>query len=242
MVFGAIEIFIALPLLVLFFRDQPVPSEKSAKIDGAADQPVAPEEAPLSLRQVMGMRVYWHLIASQVCISFCFLGITVHAVGIMTERGVEPATAVWGLSTFAAGGLAAKLVIGLLLDSIDTPRIIAPFALVSLISLLVIKFGHGEILGLSALFVFGFGCIACGPMAYLTTRYFGVRSFSKIYGSTVPIMTLLGAGSPVLAGLIYDLTGSYDLTLTAASFAMFAGFLLFLTLPLYRFRLKAIED
>lgn len=242
MIFGAIEIFVALPLLILFFRDREGARQERPITGRPADQNPVDAEPAIRLRQVMLTRVYWHLVATQVCISFCFLSIAVHAVGILTERGVDAATAVWGLSTFAAGGLAAKLVIGFLLDSIDTPRILAPFALVSLLSLLTLKFGHGEALGLTAMFVFGFGCIACGPVAYLTTRYFGVRNFSTIFGSTVPIMTLLGAGSPALAGLIYDLTGSYDLTLTAASIAMLTGCLLFLTLPRYRFGVKGTES
>lgn len=241
-VFGAIEIFVALPLLALFFHDRSASPAATANTSEEIVVRKAPSGDFISLKHVLTMPIYWHLVATQVCVAFCFLSITVHAVGILTERGVEPATAVWGLSTFAVGGLAAKLVIGLLLDSIDTPKVIAPFALISLLSLLVIQFGKGEVLGLSAMFAFGFGCIACGPMAYLTTRYFGVASFSTIYGSTVPIMTLLGSGSPVLAGLIYDLTGSYDLMLTAANLAMFAGFILFLTLPRYPFSLKQTND
>jgi dipeptide/tripeptide permease len=72
-------------------------------------------------------------------------------------------------------------------------------------------------------------------MAYLTTRYFGLLTFSTIFGSTVPIMILLGAGSPVLAGLIFDNTGSYALALTIAGLAMLAGLILFALLPPYRF-------
>ena len=235
--FGATEILIALPLLALFFWDRPLRAPQSA-MAATAQPPTSHPKPGAYLGQALKTRVYWHLVAGQVCISFCYLSVTVHAVGILTERGVAAATAVWGLSTFAAGGLSAKLIIGFLLDRVDTPRIIAPFAVLSLISLLIIRFGEGSALSLAALFGFGFGCVACGPMAYLTTRYFGVRAFSTIYGSTVPIMTFLGAGAPVLAGLIYDSSGSYDWALSAACIVMLVAVVLFLTLPPYRFRVN----
>lgn len=235
LVFGATEILIALPLLALFFWDRPRHASQSTTTAATTVEPASRQKTGAYLGQALKTRVYWHLVAGQVCISFCYLSVTVHAVGILTERGVAAATAVWGLSTFAAGGLSAKLVIGYLLDRVDTPRVIAPFAVLSLVSLLAIRFGEGSALSLAALFGFGFGCIACGPMAYLTTRYFGVRAFSTIYGSTVPIMTLLGAGAPVLAGLIYDSSGSYDWALSAACLVMLVALVLFLTLPPYRF-------
>lgn len=46
-------------------------------------------------------------------------------------------------------------------------------------------------------------------ITFLATRHFGMRNFGVLYG-TVLILVMLGfGGGPVLAGLIYDQTGSY---------------------------------
>jgi predicted MFS family arabinose efflux permease len=233
LLFGAAEIVIALPLLLLFFHERRTSVDDDANRAPAA--PIADEEAEpaFTIFEAMRKPIYWHLLAGQACIAYCFLSVAIHAVGILSERGVEPTTAVWGLSTFAVGGMVAKLIVGYLLDRFDTPQVMAPFALLALASLLLLQFGRGEIVSLSAMFFFGFGCTACGPMAYLMTRYFGLRSFSAVFGSTVPILILLGSGSPLLSGLIYDSTGSYAWALAIANLAMFAGFLTFLFLPSY---------
>ena len=51
--------------------------------------------------------------------------------------------------------------------------------------------------------------------AFLTPRYCGMRHFGKIYG-IVYIAIAVGSGlGPVSAGLIYDVTGSYDALIIA---------------------------
>ncbi|MCK9544129.1 MAG: MFS transporter, partial [Novosphingobium sp.] len=52
-------------------------------------------------------------------------------------------------------------------------------------------------------------------MAYLTTRYFGLRHYGKIYGVYAGIYGLgVGAGATI-AGGVFDRAGSYDPILIA---------------------------
>lgn len=44
---------------------------------------------------------------------------------------------------------------------------------------------------------------------YLLTRYFGLRSFSTLYGFTWTFYAAAGAVGPVLLGRAFDVTGSY---------------------------------
>src|SRR3984957_21311419 len=46
-------------------------------------------------------------------------------------------------------------------------------------------------------------------IAYLTSRYFGLRSFGVIYGFLFATFTLAGAVGPVLMGVGFDRLGSY---------------------------------
>ena len=52
-------------------------------------------------------------------------------------------------------------------------------------------------------------------IAYLTSRYFGLRAFSKIYSSAFAAFTLAAALGPLVMGVGFDLTGAYNAPLGA---------------------------
>ncbi len=220
------ELLIALPVLFTFFRER---TSTSAGVAAAQLQEVRPDGAPvINVREAISAETYWLLVGAQVAGLFAFMGTTTHAIGIMTERGVTPSMAVWGLSIFAAGGLVAQLLTGYLLDRFDTPRVIVPFALGSLASLVLLQVAHGEATVLAAIVLFGIGCGGQTSISsYFTTRYFGVRNFSTIYGSLFPILLLLGAPAPIVIGAIFDASGSYNLGLIALEVAIASSIVCF---------------
>ena len=69
---------------------------------------------------------------------------------------------------------------------------------------------------------------------YLLSRYFGLRSFSVLYGLTWTFYAIAGAIGPVLMGKAFDLTGSYEALLLRLSIGTFAVGSLMLVLPRYR--------
>src|SRR5690606_37832864 len=68
-----------------------------------------------------------------------------------------------------------------------------------------------------AIIIFGLAVGAeLDVIAYLAGRYFGIRSFGAIFGIIVGLMTLGSGLGPVVANLVYDLTGTYALVLLGA--------------------------
>ena len=63
-------------------------------------------------------------------------------------------------------------------------------------------------------------------IAFLVTRYFGQRSFGQIYGNIFMIFGLGSSCGRFLAGLIFDLAGSYNPALIGAAFALVAAVIL----------------
>jgi MFS family permease len=57
-------------------------------------------------------------------------------------------------------------------------------------------------------------------IAFLVTRYFGQRSFGQIYGYFFMIFGLGSSFGRFLAGLIFDLAGSYNPALIGAALAL----------------------
>jgi hypothetical protein len=68
---------------------------------------------------------------------------------------------------------------------------------------------------------------------YLLTRYFGLRSFSTLYGFTWTAYAVAGALGPVLMGKAFDATGSYTALLLAFSGGTFISAALYLFLRPY---------
>jgi hypothetical protein len=58
---------------------------------------------------------------------------------------------------------------------------------------------------------------------YLISRYFGLKSFSMLYGVTWTFYAVAGAIGPILMGKAFDVTGSYQALLTQLAFATFAA-------------------
>jgi nitrate/nitrite transporter NarK len=52
-------------------------------------------------------------------------------------------------------------------------------------------------------------------IAYLVSRYFGLRAFGEIYGYAFGTFTLGGVVGPLLMGIGFETTGSYHLVLGA---------------------------
>ena len=63
-------------------------------------------------------------------------------------------------------------------------------------------------------------------IAFLVTRYFGQRSFGQIYGYFFMIFGLGSSFGRFLAGLIFDLAGSYNPALIGAALALVVAVIL----------------
>jgi hypothetical protein len=72
-------------------------------------------------------------------------------------------------------------------------------------------------------------------IAYLVSRYFGLRSFGEIYGSTIRAFLLAGALGPLVMGAGFDWTGSYHAPLAALFTSTLLATVLMTCLGPYRY-------
>jgi MFS family permease len=107
------------------------------------------------------------------------------------------------------------LLIGRVFTGFFLDRFFGPYVAIILFSgvavgIALLWSGAGSGLTLLAAFLVGLGMGAeADIIAYLTSRYFGLRSFGEIYGYLFATFTLAGALGPVLMGLGFDRLGSY---------------------------------
>jgi len=69
---------------------------------------------------------------------------------------------------------------------------------------------------------------------YLVGKYFGLRSFSTLYGLTWTAYAIAGAIGPGIMGKAFDVTRSYQVLLSQLALLTLAAALLMLFLPRYR--------
>jgi MFS family permease len=77
---------------------------------------------------------------------------------------------------------------------------------------------------------------------YMTSRYFGLRDFGKVYSSLFAAFALAGALGPLLIGRDFDRTGSYSRPLAAFVVATLLASVLMNLLGPYRFRPPQLKD
>jgi len=68
---------------------------------------------------------------------------------------------------------------------------------------------------------------------YLVAKYFGLKSFSTLYGFTWTVYAIAGAIGPVIMGKAFDATGSYQTLLSILSILTLGAGALMLLLPKY---------
>ncbi|MFB3819343.1 MAG: MFS transporter [Candidatus Methylomirabilales bacterium] len=227
--FGLLVAAIALPLVVLFLRDDP--KELGLLADGVPAPPDAAPADPVSGPAASVARGlppgYWAIFAANLLRGTGMYALMVHQVAYMVDVGfTKIAAASYFSANFVlavAGGLAA----GLISDRVGRLRTYAGMALLYVMayaSLLLVR-GPDQLL-LLVLFVLSSGLAAGGvsPVfaAFLTDRLQGPR-----LGSLLGLQNIgFGIGAtlgPYLAGLLFDAQRSYVLAFVLAAAGMVAS-------------------
>jgi predicted MFS family arabinose efflux permease len=143
---------------------------------------------------------------------------------LLMGRGFSAPAAAAITGLFGIAVTSARLISGFLLDRYSGPRVAAVmFAGGAFACALLVYAGDSRLLcGLSVVLV---GLAAGGEAdigAYVTARYFGRAHYGAVYGLFYTIYCLGGGIGPLLAGVAYDRTGSYQ----ASLYTGVVGFLL----------------
>ncbi len=145
---------------------------------------------------------------------------------MVTKAGISRADAALIASLFGVSAFAGKLIAGWLMDRFTTTLIpFAAFALPAIGYFLLWQSPSSLLATSAAALINGFGGGASLPITtYLITRYAGVRHFGKIFGIVSSLLGLAGGLGPLLAGFVFDATGSHAaLMLVGACAALICG-------------------
>jgi MFS family permease len=225
-VLGAMVLLIGVPTVGAFVRERP---RAQAAMATAADGS--------TVREALASRAFWIVVTVLFCTSIAQNASITHIAALLTDRGVAARGGALAISAMGAASLLGRLTTGWLIDRFFAARV--SFVLLALSALgTFILAGAGTLgAGVAAAALIGFGMGGEADVTpYLLSRYFGLRSFSMLYGLTWTFYAVAGAIGPVLMGKAFDMTGSYEALLVRLSAATLAVAALMLLLPRYTVR------
>ena len=227
-----------LPLITLWVREPPrAASPTTSATVGGGDIPGA------TLGTALRQPTFWLIFIAIMFGSMTLLGTLQHGVPMITEHGFDVNTATQALSFAFGGVVTGQLTSGLVVNQINTPKIIAPFFAAALIGLMIVHSVHVEsgapvLFAGAALMGLGLGG-EVAQNAYLISRYFGLKSFGTLYGLTFGASNVGIAIGIFALGKVHDLAHSYDPIRTAFGICMAISVLCILCLGPYVYAPKA---
>jgi predicted MFS family arabinose efflux permease len=153
-------------------------------------------------------------------------GSAAHIVPLLTDHGLSAASATAILAIFGLATMSGRLLAGFLVDRIFAPYVATFFFLAPIAGFAFLASASG-MLPAAGVVLMGMGLgTEIDLIAFLVTRYFGQRAFGQIYGYFFMIFGLGSSLGRFLAGLVYDLAGSYTPALIGAALALVAAVIL----------------
>lgn len=171
-------------------------------------------ERSYRLSEVLRFRGFYMLLFGFILFQFVSTGINFNLLPYLTDRGLSSTDAVitlsiWSLiaipSTLVVGYLAERIGLQKLLFAISLGMILGPVVLIladNLVLALVFALIHGSFFG---------GVVLLQTLVF--ADYFGRGSLGAIRGFITPLLMISNALGPLMATLVFDSTGSYELIL-----------------------------
>jgi MFS family permease len=240
---GAAILVFTVPVVTMFLKERP---ERLGLLpDGSPDAygaSAGPDyDLGLSWREAWRTPTFWLLFG--VSSSFRPACKDISPISRPFSPIGEPLRKLPPSSLFGGGLLAGRAGSGYLLDRFFAPRVAAFIFGCAAAGIGLLRIAGSAGLAFAAAFLIGIGLGAeVDIMAYLTGRYFGLRSFGTIYGFTFAGFGMAGGLGAYMMGAAFDATGSYKLALALFCIVTLIGAALLIRLGPYRYRIRRPDE
>lgn len=244
-VFGLAILILPVPLVAARLKEKP--ENMGLLPDGATEvqlsTAVAASDEGLTVREALRTVSFWIMLCAFFLITASVHACFIHLPVILTDRGSTAQTAAFVSSLFGIGLLIGRVGCGYLLDHFFAPRVAALLFAGVALGVALLGMGHAIWIGSIAALLAGLGVGAeVDIIGYLTSRYFGLRSFGQIFGLIWAGFGLAGGLGAYLMGLGFDKTGSYAVPLAGFFCAALVSILLMTRLGPYRYRARMSDS
>lgn len=224
-VIGLIPVAISLPVAWFWLRTGSSNAAQKASPNKTAGEQTA---AGLTLRQAASGYRFWVLMGSILSGYLAVSGVLAGLVPALTDRGINATMASAFAGIIGVAMIPGRVLIGFIIDRIWAPAVGCLILVLPAVGCLALQSTSDPVILFIACGLLG---LAAGAeldlLAFLTSRYFGLAHFSKIYAVIYSALAAGSALAPGLFSMIREGTGSYDLSFQlAAGLFLLAGMLL----------------
>ena len=201
---------------------------------GQAHLDTGAEVPGMGRREALSTRVFWTLAIGFAATAVACSALVVHMVPMLRDAGLEQVHAARIAALIGIGVIIGRIGIGALVDRMFAPYVAAAIFLVTAGGCALLMNG-GASYAPQAAFLIGFALGAeVDLLAFLTSRYFGLRHYGFIYATVYACFWLSSSLGPAIAGRLFDHYGDYQTTLAMVIGLMVFGALASVSLPRYR--------
>jgi MFS family permease len=208
-------LLVVVPLVVLFVRPANSGNHGASAATADAPEPAAVQVTGFELWQARKTRSFWLICAVQILVGST-LGMGPHYVAYLTGLGYSAAFAATVLSMFLV-----MTTVGALLGGPFSDRVSARSAMT--VTCILGALGAAGLMGAShalgllvTILAGGFALGAYGvQMPLVIIESLGVKRFGSLMGVTGVFYTIGAFISPIVAGHIFDVSGSYEVAIAS---------------------------
>lgn len=232
---GALPILIAFPVGLLLFHD--VGPARQTHSERRAHLELTRASLPgLTARQGFTDWRFWLIGIAILPIAFSLAGVIANVENILKLQGFKPATIVGLASMIGLALISGRAIGGWVLDRFWAPAVaVVLIGVPALGALILAQHAISPQLAGVGVCLSGFASgVEYDLMAFMVARYFGMKSYSLIYGGLMSFFSVGAGFGPSIFGYAFDRTHSYSGILTFAAAGMLIGALAMLALGRYR--------
>jgi|TARA_B100001964_G_scaffold210991_2_gene245895 MFS family permease len=228
-------LMIGVLILVMFVvRDKPEDVEKEVgkrwMPGGDAGKAARAALQGYTTHQALRTRAFYFLSTGMALQQFARTSVATQFYPHLEQIGFSSTQAAAGLMILAFFAITSKIVFGTVSEWITARWAYVCVVSLQITGLAILLFPDGATFTWIGLVIFGMGMGGVGALGPLAiTEMYGLKNFGAIIGLTRPAMIIPTLIGPIMAGVIFDMRGSYDLafgiTFGLLSIAL-AGFVL----------------
>ena len=233
---GVLAIVIGYPLACVFRRR---PEDFGETVDGLGAQRgtvdisgVQPEtnvEPEFTAKQALRTKAFWLLSAGHGVALMVVTAVNTHAINHMRiSLGYTIAQAAFYITLMTGFQVIGVMLGGLLGDKLQKNRVAAVCMTMHMVGMLMLTYALGPVMLVLFAIFHGLAWGIRGPfMQAIRADYFGRKSIGMILGLSAMLTAIGQVSGPLLAGIMGDATGNYDLGFTVLALIAGAGTFLF---------------
>ena len=225
LVVSAFILVLAMPLIALLFKDRP---DELAVSSGETRAAIPGFTAHEALRHL----TFWKIALGFFLVSGFIAGLIINLVKLLVETGMDRVAAAGIASIMGIAVVVGRVGIGFLLDRLPAPAVACALLLLCALGCYTMSIPGVPVWALSlCVAALGLGAAAeVDLVAYLTSRYLGMKAYGRVYGMQLTSFYLGAAIGPAAIGLSFDHFKSYGPALYLAVGGLTLGALVLATL------------